>query len=215
MIVNPVVSGLIAIVFAYLLGSVPTAYLVTRWFTGQDIRQLGSGNVGGNNTWHEVGKKAGAIVVGTDFLKGIAVVSLAHWLVDVPFFQPDFIVLGAAVAVIVGQMRSVFIGFQGGNGLGPTFGAVVALLPVEFLVTVGLLGLFVLSTRNLVFSANLSMLLLPLTTWILGDDWRYIAFQGLLAVLLIVNFWPTARKAFAREGSMDKLLGTLFRRRSA
>ena len=214
MIVDPVVYGLIVIVFAYLLGSVPTGYLVTKRLTGKDIRQLGSGNAGGNNTWHEVGKGAGAFVGGADFSKGIVAVAVAHWLVDVPLFQPDFFVLGAAVAVIAGQMWPVFLGFRGGNGLGPTFGVVVALLPVEFLVTVALLGLFVLTTRNLVFSANLSMLLLPMTTWIMAEDWRYLVFLGVVFVMLILNFTPTIRKALAKEGSMNNLLGTLFRRGS-
>lgn len=213
MLVDPVISGLIAIVAAYLLGSVPTGYLVTRRLTGKDIRQLGSGNVGANNTWHEVGKRAGAFVGVTDFLKGLVAVAMTHWLLGVPFFQVDFIVLGAAVAVIVGQMWPVFLGFRGGNGLSSTIGVVAALLPVEFVVTVALLGLFVLMTRNLVFAANLSLLLLPVATLVLEEDWRYTVFLLVIIVLMAVNFVPTARKAIAAAGSIEKLLGQLLRRR--
>ena len=213
MIVDPVISGLTAIVAAYLLGSVPTGYIVTRRLTGKDIRRLGSGNVGANNIYHEVGKRAGAFVGVIDFLKGIAAVALAHWLVGVPFFQPDFIVLGAAVAVIAGQMWPVFLGFRGGNGLGTSIGVIGALLPVEMLVALGLAAAFAAMSRNLIFAANLSLLLLPVTTWILGEDWRYTAFLGLVIVLMAVNFIPTARKAIAEAGSMEKLLGQLLRRR--
>lgn len=213
MIVDPVISGLTATVAAYLLGSVPTGYIVTRRLTGKDIRRLGSGNVGANNIYHEVGKRAGAFVGVIDFLKGIAAVALAHWLVGVPFFQPDFIVLGAAVAVIAGQMWPVFLGFRGGNGLGTSIGVIGALLPVEMLVAVGLAAVFVAMSRNLIFSFNLSLLLLPVTSWVLGEDWRYTAFLAVIIVLMAVNFVPTARKAIAEAGSMEKLRGQLFRRR--
>ncbi len=213
MIVDPVISGLVATVAAYLLGSVPTGYIVTRRLTGKDIRRLGSGNVGANNIYHEVGKRAGAVVGVIDFLKGIAAVALAHWLVGVPFFQPDFIVLGAAVAVIVGQMWPVFLGFRGGNGLGTSIGVIGALLPVEMLVAVGLAAVFVAMSRNLIFALNLSLLLLPVATWILAEDWRYTAFLAVVIVLMAVNFVPTARKAIADAGSMEKLLSQLLRRR--
>ncbi len=213
MIVDPVISGLIATVFAYLLGSVPTGYLVTRRLTGKDIRQLGSGNVGANNTYHEVGKRAGAFVGVTDLLKGIVAVALAHWLVDVPFFQPDFIVLGAALAVIAGQMWPVFLGFRGGNGLATSIGVIVALLPLEFLVALGLAAVFAAMSRNLILSFNLSLLLLPVASWVFEEDWRYTAFLAVVIVLMAANFIPTARKAIADAGSMEKLLGQLFRRR--
>ncbi len=213
MIVDPFVSGLIATVVAYLLGSVPTGYLVTRRLTGKDIRQLGSGNVGANNVYHEVGRRAGAVVGVTDFVKGIAAVAMAHWLVGVPFFQPDLIVFGTAVAVIAGQMWPVFLGFRGGNGLGTSIGVIGALLPVEMLVAVVLAAVFAALSRNLIFAFNLSLLLLPVTTWVLAEDWRYTAFLAVIIVLLAVNFIPTARKALAEAGSIEKLLGQLFRRR--
>jgi len=55
MIVNEIITGFVAIIIAYLLGSIPAAYIVTRLAIGKDIRQLGSGNVGGNNVYQHVG----------------------------------------------------------------------------------------------------------------------------------------------------------------
>jgi glycerol-3-phosphate acyltransferase PlsY len=212
MIVDPVVSGLLVTVLAYLLGSLPTGYLVTKRLTGKDIRMLGSGNVGANNTWHEVGRAAGAFVGVFDFLKGVAAVALAHWLVEVPFFQVDFIVLGAALAVVAGQMWPVFLGFRGGNGLGTSIGVIGALLPVEMLVGLGLAGVFLAVSRNYIFSFNLSLLLLPFMTWIMAEDWRYTALLVIILVAMAYNFLPTARKAITEAGSMQQLLAQLFRR---
>ncbi len=69
----------IAIVLGYLLGSIPTAYIVTRMFLGKDIRQLGGGNVGGLNTFREVGAKAAMIVGLVDIGKRAAAVAIAYW----------------------------------------------------------------------------------------------------------------------------------------
>ena len=84
MIVNEVVTGFIVIIIAYLVGSFPSAYIITRLATGKDIRQLGSGNVGANNTFREVGLKAAIPVAILDLGKGTAAVAIAHWLLAAP-----------------------------------------------------------------------------------------------------------------------------------
>ena len=91
---------------------------------------------------------------------------------------------------------------------------VAALLPFEFLVAVGLMAVFAAVARNLVLAASLSLLLLPVAILVLEEDWSYTVFLLVVIVLMAVNFLPTARKASAEAGSIGKLLGQLFRRRS-
>ena len=115
-----IVNGVIAIIIAYLLGSVPSAYIITRLKTGKDIRQLGGGNVGARNVFREVGLGA-AIVVGIfDVGKGAAAVALAHWVLGAP---PLFVLL-AGLASVAGHMCSINLKFTGGNGLAATIQAV-------------------------------------------------------------------------------------------
>ena len=77
MIVNEAVTGIIVITIGYLLGSIPTAYIATRLATGKDIRQLGGGNVGGLNTYREVGVWPATAVGIVDCGKGAAAIAIA------------------------------------------------------------------------------------------------------------------------------------------
>jgi len=99
-----VVNEIIAVVLGYLLGSIPSAYIVTRLATGKDIRKLGSGNVGGNNVFREVGLKAAIPVAIFDVGKGTTAVAIAHWLLRVPLHEPQLFVLLAGIAAVAGHM---------------------------------------------------------------------------------------------------------------
>ena len=116
MIVNDVVTGITAIIIAYLLGSIPAAYIVTRILTGKDIRKLGGGNAGARNVFREVGKAAGVGVGILDMAKGVVSVVIAVWLlgapsmtlVDAPETYQIFI-LAAGLATVVGHIWSIFL----------------------------------------------------------------------------------------------------------
>ncbi|MBT4126143.1 MAG: hypothetical protein HOJ22_05820 [Chloroflexi bacterium] len=119
------VTTTIAIVAAYLVGSIPTSYLIGRWVGGVDIRQHGSGNVGASNLTSQVGAKWAAPVVVFDvFVKG----SLPVFLVSSRYLD-----LGVgteatvAIAAILGHNWSVFAKFQGGRGMATVLGTTLAL----------------------------------------------------------------------------------------
>ena len=126
MIVNDVVTGIIAIIIGYLLGSIPSAYIATRLVSSKDIRQLGGGNVGGLNVYREVGPWPALIAGIVDVGKGAAAVAIAYWL----FALPATFVMLAGIASVVGHNWMVFLKFSGGKGMGATFGALAILLPV-------------------------------------------------------------------------------------
>jgi len=212
MIINQVVTGFIAIVIAYLLGSIPSAYIVTRLATGKDIRKLGSGNVGANNVFREAGLKAAIPVAIFDVGKGIAAVAIAYKLLNVPIYELEIWVLLAGIAVIVGHTWSVYLKFSGGNGLSATIGALAILMPWELLIVIGLVLVLTIITRNLVLSTNISLLTVPITAWFLERSWLAVGFSIAIAVLLILNFIPTAKIALAKAGSGRNLFAALLRR---
>lgn len=121
-----VVNEIIAIALGYLLGSIPSAYIAARTATGKDIRQMGGGNVGGLNTYREVGVLSALVVSVIDIGKGAAAVAIAYWLLDVP----QLFVMLTGLAAVVGHMWMVFLKFSGGKGMGTTFGALAILMPV-------------------------------------------------------------------------------------
>lgn len=125
------VIALIVIV-SYLLGSIPSGLIVGKAFYGIDIREHGSGNLGGTNTFRTLGKKAGIIVTAADILKGTLASSLPVMFgVD---NQIDPLIAG--MIAVVGHMYPVFANFKGGKAVATSGGVLLACAPVMFIVMV-------------------------------------------------------------------------------
>ena len=212
MIINETISIIIAIIIAYLIGSIPFAYIFTRLATGKDIRQLGSGNGGAHNVFREAGMKVAIPVALFDIAKGTAAVFIAYRLLKLPLLKPDIYVLLAALAVIAGHIWSVYLKFRGGNGLSATFGALAIIIPWELLIVIGLLLILWVSTRNLVLSVNIALLSVPISAWFLAKSWLLVGFSLVVAVMLIIHFLPTARAALVKAGNKEKLTRELLRK---
>jgi glycerol-3-phosphate acyltransferase PlsY len=119
---------------AYLIGSIPTGYLIVKTFSGQDVRQVGSGRTGGTNAMRAAGVPAGLLTALLDTLKAAVCVWLARWILPA-----DTQVIGMVLAglfAIVGHNYSIFLGFKGGAGGAPTVGAAFAIWPWSFVITV-------------------------------------------------------------------------------
>ncbi len=201
-----IINGVIAVIIAYLLGSVPATYIITRLAMGKDIRQLGGGNVGARNVFREVGLGPAIIVGIFDIGKGAAAVALAHWLLDAP---PLFVLL-AGLAAIAGHMWSIYLKFNGGNGLATTIGVLSVLMTRELLIALAITLLLMVITRNTVLSVNISLLLsVPVSAWFVEKSWLLVGFSLTIAVLLILHFLPTAKAALAKAGSKETLLAEL------
>lgn len=203
-----IVKGIIAVVLGYLLGSIPTAYIVTRLALGRDVRQLGGGNVGGLNVYREVGFLPAVVVAIVDLGKGAASVAIAYWLLDLslPF------VLAAALAAVVGHNWMLFLKFSGGKGMGPAIGGLFVLLPLygyplglAFFFAVVLI-LFII-TRNVALSLGAGLLSLPFIAW-LGMKSKpeyqteFIIYSVVLGLIILAKFITTAIAAAARTGSV-------------
>jgi acyl phosphate:glycerol-3-phosphate acyltransferase len=118
-----------AIVAAYLLGSVPFAFLIA-WAHGKDLRTIGSGNIGATNLARAVGRKWGYICFGLDVLKGLAPMVLVGAVIGVPE-NPGFLSLWLLVglAAILGHVFPVYLRFKGGKGVATSFGVALGLWP--------------------------------------------------------------------------------------
>ncbi|HEY31499.1 MAG TPA: glycerol-3-phosphate acyltransferase [Dehalococcoidia bacterium] len=216
MIHNEIVSGVIAIVVAYLVGAFPTAYVTTRLFTGKDIRQVGSGNVGANNTFREVGPAAGVIVGVVDIGKGTAAVAVAHAVVGIPFFalnhEYNYFLVIAGLAAVAGHVWPVYLRFTGGNGVATAIGTLIILLPRELGIVCAVILLLWAVTRNLIMSVYISWLTVPLAAWFLEKDWLYVGYSLAMIAVLVLVFIPTARAALVKAGSRENLMAELLRR---
>jgi glycerol-3-phosphate acyltransferase PlsY len=118
-----------AIVAAYLLGSVPFAFLIA-WAYGKDLRTIGSGNIGATNLARAVGRKWGYLCFGLDMLKGLAPMVIVGAVIGVPE-NPGFLSLWLLVglAAILGHVFPVYLRFKGGKGVATSFGVALGLWP--------------------------------------------------------------------------------------
>src|SRR3972149_358726 len=112
-------SNILVILIAYLLGSIPSAVWIGKFFYGVDVREHGSGNAGATNTFRILGKKAGLPVLLIDILKGFFAVKLANFVIIDSMSKGDFIelklVLG--VAALIGHIFPILSSFRGGKGI--------------------------------------------------------------------------------------------------
>ncbi|MBN2074036.1 MAG: glycerol-3-phosphate acyltransferase [Dehalococcoidales bacterium] len=211
MIINEPVTGIIVIVIGYLLGSINSAYIITRLVKKEDIRKLGGGNAGGRNVFRSVGFWAAVPVVIWDLGKGAGSVALAYWLLDVPIYEVNIFVLLTGIAAIAGHMWSVYLKFTGGNGLAAAIGAMAMIIPWSLLIVLGIMGILSLLTKNPVLSLNIALLSLPISSWFLEKEWLLVYFSLTIIVLMILNFTPTALAALANAGGMKHLVRQLLR----
>ncbi len=212
MIVNEIITGMIVAVIAYLLGSINSAYIITRLMIGKDIRRLGGGNAGGRNVFREVGLRAAIPVAIFDVGKGAASVAIAYRLLNVPLYEINVFVLLAGLVAVAGHMWSVYLRFTGGNGLAASIGALAMILPQGLLIVLGIMLVLTVFTRNPVLSLNIGLLSLPVSAWFLEQSWPLVIFSVLLITIMILNFIPTARTALADAGGGRNLSAALLRR---
>lgn len=148
------------VLLAYLLGSIPFGYLIVRLRAGADIRETGSGGTGATNVSRRAGKAAGVVTLLLDALKGVAAILIARWLVHATP-QSEWWIAGAAVAVMLGHIFPVWLGFRGGKGVATGVGVFLVLMP-GVLAIAGLLFLIVVFlTRYVSLGAIVAALAIP------------------------------------------------------
>ncbi len=151
-----IIALLLTAFFAYLIGSVNFAIIVTRLFAKKDIRDYGSGNAGMTNVLRTLGKGPAAIVTVGDFCKGMLAVLIGHLILlflsgEVPFYA-DYLI---ALLVMLGHCFPVFYGFKGGKGILVSAGVILVLNWKVFLVILAVF-LVVVSIKKIVSLASIS-----------------------------------------------------------
>ena len=173
---------LLACIFAYLLGSVPSGLILCRAIWHIDIREHGSRNIGATNVYRTLGKGPGALVFLLDFLKGFLGVTIAMLLVGTPLAM----VLGG-IAAILGHSASVFLRFKGGKGVATGLGVIAMLMPVVTVIVFFAWLLIVFLTRYVSLGSIVGAALVPVLAFLFDYPTEYTLFGVLAAVLHHAN----------------------------
>jgi glycerol-3-phosphate acyltransferase PlsY len=183
-------TRILVVIIAYLIGSIPFGYLIVRGKIGADIRQTGSGGTGATNVSRRAGKVAGVITLVLDALKGSAAVLIAKMVTG-----NDWIIAAAAIAVLVGHIFPVWLGFRGGKGVATGAGVFLVIAPAALLCAGFVFLAVVLLTRYVSLGSMLAAATIPLFVWVQSYP-RPLLMAAILGALLIV---------FAHRGNIGRL----------
>ena len=205
------ITSIIALILAYLLGSIPSAVWIGRSLYDVDVREFGSGNAGATNTFRVLGKKAGLLVLSIDILKGWLAVMMARFISQAPVGTAPYvdlqIVLG--VAAVIGHIFPVFAGFRGGKGIATLFGVILAEHPVACLASLGIFLLIFLAFRYVSLASISAAVAFPITIITLFVDRAVpsmVIFSIMVAILVMITHQKNIERLIRREESKMKFV---------
>ena len=192
---SDIVSWIVALAVAYLVGSIPSAYIAGRLRKGKDIRQEGDKNPGAENAYRTIGAKVGLAVGAVDVGKGAVAILVAKWLPGGTGVE-----LAAGAAVIAGHNWPIFLQLRGGRGAASAVGVFMALIPIPA-VPLSVASLMLLPfTKSATVTIGLIMIPMPFLAWWITDASYYVvAYTVGLPILIGVRHHLTSRKLPRRQ----------------
>jgi len=190
---------ILIILLSYLLGAVPSGYIIAKKVRGIDIRKYGSGNPGAANVYRMVGKYAGWLTFLVDSLKGFGAVLLAKHFVPQ---EPWFAVLCGCIAICA-HMWTVFLGFRGGKGVATSAGVFGALLPVPTMIAFGVFFIFVAISGHISVGSVAAAIALPFLSYFVGSyPTEFFVMATAISVLIIYKHIPNMKRLLKKEELM-------------
>jgi glycerol-3-phosphate acyltransferase PlsY len=207
-----ILACLLIVVVAYLLGSVPSGYVLMRLFRHEDIRQSGSGNIGATNVLRSGSKGLAATTFLMDMLKGCCAVWLGGLIGGLlaPCAAPDNMRAPAALFAVLGHIYPVWLGFKGGRGVAVGFGVFLVAAPWAALAAISVFIVVLALSRYVSLASILAAASFPFFAWWLSRihvcadrSPFFVAVEIAVALLLIVKHYPNIGRLLA--GTESKL----------
>ena len=180
--------ALFMLLLAYLLGSIPTGFLLGS-FSGVDVRQAGSGNVGATNVARVVGKKQGLITLIADVAKGFLTILLSSRL----GFDPTVTAL-AALAAFLGHLYPVFLRFQGGKGVATALGIFLGIAPMVSAILVLVFALVISISRRVSLGSMAAAVAAPVLVWFLSYPPLLVGLSSIIALMILFRHQENIRR---------------------
>lgn len=171
-------------VIAYLIGSIPTGYIIVKAKTGQDIRTVGSGSTGATNVKRVLGKNYFFLVMLLDAFKGALPVVLAKLFATVGVSVGLAPVI-AAVAVIIGHSKSIFLQFKGGKSVASGVGTILALNWIVGLIIALVWGVITYTTKYVSVGSIIALIVSPFVMYFLHAPIAYVVYCALGAIYIV------------------------------
>jgi len=184
----PAISYIATALLGYLLGSIPTGFLVAR-ARGVDIRTVGSGNIGATNAFRVLGKGLGIFVLLMDALKGWIAVQVGAYFINrlLPGAALDNLRITAGIAAILGHNFTCWLNFKGGKGIATSAGVLIALVPWALVIILSIFIILFLTTRFVSVGSIAASFSLPFATWFTTKDVGLTIVTGAMGALAILK----------------------------
>jgi acyl phosphate:glycerol-3-phosphate acyltransferase len=216
------INMVIVVLLSYIVGSIPTSIILSKWRHGFDIRSKGSGNAGGTNVFRVLGWKSGVFVIVVDALKGViatTVVARLFWDPTLPFYNhtpfDDFTIIQMICggAAVIGHVWTMFAGFKGGKGIATGSGMLIGIAPTEFAVSIAVFLIFLYAFRYVSLGSIMAAASFPLSLIIryniLSDEIHsyktLVFFSTGIALFLIYSHRANIKRLL--EGTERKITG--------
>ena len=202
-------TNILLLITGYLLGSIPTAVWIGKFFYKIDVREYGSGNAGATNTFRVLGKKAGIPVLLIDVLKGYLAVNLAYfspYVVGGNQFINLELVLG--IASLVGHIFPLFASFRGGKGIATLLGIVLGVHLFGALICMAIFIIILIISGYVSLGSMLSAICFPIIVIFIFKSTvpSLIIFSILIAIMVLITHQKNIERLLRKEESKAKLI---------
>ena len=179
--------GIFIALFGYLLGSVPTGIILTRFFSKTDPRKAGSQNIGATNIYRTAGKTLGVLTLAGDTLKGVIPIWMATlWSQHDLWGIPDLWITLMGLSPIVGHIFPIFLGFKGGKGVATGLGIYLVVSPISVLIEALLFAFIVWKWRIVALGSITCAITIPvLIAFFRSDSQAYFILSVIIAALIL------------------------------
>ena len=207
MLITPI--NILALVFAYLIGSVPTSVWLGKYYHGIDIREHGSGNAGATNTFRIFGKKLGITVLIIDILKGWIAVKLFYVLYESGQSVDELfnLKIRLGICALLGHVFPIYVGFKGGKGVATLLGIILALNHEAALMSIGVFLIAFLITRYVSLSSILAGLFFPVVVMVISKTSQpaMVVFALMISVAVVITHQKNIERLLSNKESRVKL----------
>ncbi len=175
-------------ILSYLLGAIPSAYLITKLLSGKDIRNIGSGNVGATNALRILGKLPGFIVLCVDILKGLAAVTILVAFIAMKVnISVELLRALFGLIAVTGHISNVFLKFKGGKGVATSVGVILGIAPMSLLGAAICFVIIVAATKYVSLGSIISSILIPFFLLWTKAHASYVVLSALLCIIIVAK----------------------------
>ncbi len=202
-------TNILLLLAGYILGSIPSAVWIGKYFYKIDVREYGSGNAGATNTFRVLGKKAGTIVLIMDISKGAGAVLLANFSkYDSGSNQFINLQLVLGIASLVGHIFPLFASFRGGKGVATLLGVVLAVHPQAACCSIAVFIIVLLISSYVSLSSMIAALAFPVSVICIFQTKTpsLIIFSMLIAIMILITHQKNIERLLRREESKAKII---------